>query len=106
MRPRITTQQITGLETVLSGVFIEGVWDTAPGEPQERFEGLDDAPLLGAGQEGLEFTLFASDGTLTSAMPLLYQGVVVGQVGEPRLGARRRHASRPTRWSTRPTTRW
>lgn len=87
VRPRITTQQITGLETVLSGVFIEGAWDTRPGETQARFEGLPDAPLLGAGQEGLEFTLFANDGTLTSAMPLLYRGVVAGQTGEPRLGA-------------------
>ncbi len=86
VRPRISTQQITGIETVLSGVFIEGVWDNQPGQPQERFEGRDDAPLLTAGQEGLEFTLFASDGTLTSATPVLYNGVVAGQVGDPRLG--------------------
>ncbi len=86
VRPRISTQQITGIETVLSGVFIEGSWDNERGQPQERFEGRDDAPLLPAGQEGLELTFFASDGTLTSATPILYNGVAAGQVGEPRLG--------------------
>jgi paraquat-inducible protein B len=86
VRPEITTQRITGLETVLSGVFIEGSWDNVPGEPLALYEGQGTAPLLRAGQEGLEFTLRSVDGTLTSAVPLLYQGVTVGQVGDPVVG--------------------
>ena len=86
VRPEITTQRITGLETVLSGVFIEGSWDNVPGEAQDRFTGQGTSPLLQAGQEGLEFTLRSVDGTLTSAMPLIYQGVTVGQVGDPIVG--------------------
>ncbi|WP_210527862.1 MlaD family protein [Rubellimicrobium arenae] len=86
VRPEITTQRITGLETVLSGVFIEGTWDNVPAEPVDHFEGQATAPLLGVGQEGLEFTLRSTDGTLTSAVPIIYQGVTVGQVGEPVVG--------------------
>ncbi|TNC69149.1 MlaD family protein [Rubellimicrobium roseum] len=86
VRPEITTQRITGLETVLSGVFIEGSWDTTPGEIQDEYVGRATTPLLRAGQEGLEFTLRSVDGTLTSEVPILYQGVTVGQVGEPRVG--------------------
>ncbi|MBP1805611.1 MlaD family protein [Rubellimicrobium aerolatum] len=86
VRPEITTQRITGLETVLSGVFIEGTWDNARSEPAERFQGLATTPLLGVGQEGLEFTLRSTDGTLTSAVPIIYQGVTVGQVGDPVVG--------------------
>ena len=83
VRPQITTQRITGLETVLSGVFIEGRWDNQPGQPQERYQGQSNPPLLAAGQEGLEFTLRSTAGTLASASPLIYKGVTVGQVGDP-----------------------
>jgi paraquat-inducible protein B len=86
VRPEITPQRITGLETVLGGVFIAGSWDAEPGETLERFEGRPSSPLLAAGQEGLEFTLRSTDGTLTSTMPLLYKGVTVGQVGRPEVG--------------------
>ena len=86
VRPEITPQRITGIETVLSGVYIEGSWDSVPEEPRERYEGLATAPLLSPGQEGLEITLRSTDGTLTSTMPLIYQGVTVGQVGPPVIG--------------------
>jgi paraquat-inducible protein B len=85
VRPEITAQRITGLQTVLSGVYIEGFWDNQPGLPVERWQGLDAAPLA-AGREGLRFTLRATDGSLTSTMPLLYQGVTVGEVAAPVIG--------------------
>ncbi len=85
VRPVISTQGITGIETVLSGVFIEGVWDDRPGEPQDLYQGQASQPLLAAGQQGLSFTLRATDGLLTSAVALLYKGVEVGRVGEPRV---------------------
>lgn len=85
VRPEITAQRITGLQTVLSGVYIEGIWDNVAGEPLDRWQGQDAAPLA-AGAEGLRFSLRATDGSLTSAMPLLYQGVTVGEVGAPVIG--------------------
>ena len=85
VRPEITAQRITGLQTVLSGVYVEGSWDNVPGEPLARWQGQDRAPLA-AGREGLRFTLRSTDGSLTSTMPLLYQGVTVGEVAEPVVG--------------------
>ncbi|EPX86402.1 Paraquat-inducible protein B [Rubellimicrobium thermophilum DSM 16684] len=85
VRPVISTQGISGLETVLSGVFIEGVWDDRPGEMLDLYQGRASEPLLRAGQQGLVFTLRASDGLLTSSVALLYKGVEVGRVGEPRV---------------------
>ena len=46
--PQITTQGISGLDTVLSGVFIEGVWDSTPGGFVRIHEGLT-APAPGPG---------------------------------------------------------
>ncbi|MCB1400373.1 MAG: MCE family protein, partial [Rhodobacteraceae bacterium] len=45
VRPEVTTQGISRLDTVLSGTFIEGFWDAEPGAPQSRFTGLARAPL-------------------------------------------------------------
>lgn len=85
VRPEVTTQGISGLETVLSGVFIEGSWDANPGEYVERVEGLNATPLLTAGEEGLEIAVRSTDGSITSAMPIFYKGVQVGEVGTPRV---------------------
>ncbi|NAZ35440.1 intermembrane transport protein PqiB [Rubellimicrobium sp. CFH 75288] len=85
VRPVISTQGISGIETVLSGVFIEGVWDDVPGEPLDLYQGQATQPLLSAGQQGLRLTLRATEGLLTAAVPLLYKGVEVGRVGDPRV---------------------
>lgn len=85
VRPQVTTTGITGLETVLSGVYVEGSWDTVPGPTPERFEGLDSAPLLRTGQQGLLIGLRSTDGSLTSTMPIFYKGVQVGEVGPPQV---------------------
>ena len=52
VRPQVTTQGVSGLDTVLSGVFIEGLWDNEPGPATARFEGLADAPLERLGHPG------------------------------------------------------
>ena len=84
VRPQVTTQGVSGLGTVLSGVYIEGLWDDQPGETVTRFDGLPDAPLERVGQSGLRLTMRASDGAaLTENTPILYRGVQVGRVGKP-----------------------
>ncbi|GGL64480.1 MlaD family protein [Wenxinia marina] len=82
VEPEVTTQGVTGLDTVLSGVYIEGLWDTRPGQPTYEFDGLASAPLLAGGQEGLQIILRTSGDSLTGRVPLVYRGVEVGQVGE------------------------
>ncbi len=86
VRPEVTTQGVTGLDTVLSGVFIEGLWDTTPFGFIAYHEGLPDAPLLRVGESGRQIVLRAStETTLSENTPILYKGIVVGRTGKPRL---------------------
>ncbi|MFD1342088.1 MlaD family protein [Litorisediminicola beolgyonensis] len=81
VRPEVTAQGISGLDTVLSGVYIQGAWDDEPGGTAYRFEGLDTAPLLGANNEGIEFIISSDEGLPAAGTPVLYKGVEVGKVG-------------------------
>ncbi|MHA6343953.1 MlaD family protein [Roseivivax sp. CAU 1761] len=85
VRPEVSARGVSGLDTVLSGVYIRGVWDTEPGTWAGRYEGLDAAPLLTAGQQGVEFTLRSSDSLPTSDTPILFKGVEVGMVDAARI---------------------
>lgn len=82
VEPEVTTQGVSGLDTVLSGVYIEGQWDDDVSTLTYLFEGLDDPPLLTGGRDGLEFTLQSTSGLLQGNTPILYKGVIVGQVGQ------------------------
>ncbi len=86
IRPEVSTRGITGLSTVLSGVYIEGNWDLEPGEPRRSFDGLDQAPLATAGEAGTRIELRArSGGLFTPGTPLLYRGIEVGHIEAPHL---------------------
>ncbi len=82
VRPEVSARGVSGLDTVLSGVYIQGNWDNEPGDMQERFEGLSDAPLLGLGREGISFTLVSDESLPGADTPILYKGVEVGVVGD------------------------
>ena len=84
--PEISAQGVSGLDTVLSGVYLEGNWDGEIGEESFEFVGLIDAPLVRYGERGLQFRLRSTSGEgLSRGAPILYRGIKVGQVGEPRL---------------------
>ncbi|MCX7646868.1 MAG: MlaD family protein [Rhodobacteraceae bacterium] len=86
VRPEVTTRGITGLSTVLSGVYIEGAWDAVAGTPQTRFAGLEGAPVVRPGREGRQITLRSTDGKLiTAGAPVLFRGIEVGRLDQPRL---------------------
>lgn len=83
VRPEVTARGVTGLDTVLSGVYIEGTWDSKPGTPQTRFDGLADAPLFRAGGGGLEIVLRTTpEGKMTDDSPITFRGIEVGRVGK------------------------
>ena len=83
VHPQVTAQGVSGLDTVLSGVFIEGIWDSEPRGLQTRFEGLADAPLKRMTTEGTLLTLRASgDVSLSDGSPIVYKGIKVGQIGK------------------------
>ncbi len=86
VRPEVSARGITGLGTVLSGVFIEGVWDQEVGDIQDRFTGLEDEPLFRPSRPGLEIALRATaNGQLTENAPIFFHGIEVGRVGKARI---------------------
>jgi paraquat-inducible protein B len=86
VRPELTTQGVTGLDTVLTGVYVEGAWDNEISDAQDRFQGLNESPLFRPGQEGLQITLrTVAGGNLTANAPITYRGIRVGQVGRAQI---------------------
>ncbi len=85
VRPRIGTEGISGLSTLLSGAYIE----IAPGEGvtgRRVFQGLDEVPVTPPSAPGLQIQLL-SDGTasVNVGSPVLYNGFRVGRIEEVRL---------------------
>ncbi len=79
VRPRIGGSQISGLETIVSGVYIS--IDPRPGPPSLTFTGLENPPGVLADEKGTLFKLHAAN--LGSAFPgtaILHRGVKVGRV--------------------------
>ncbi|MCR8827894.1 PqiB family protein [Pseudosulfitobacter koreensis] len=87
VRPEVSAQGVTGLDTVLSGVYIQGAWDGTPEGFRTAFEGQSNPPLLDSGREGISFTLRSTDSLPTANTPILYKGVQVGQVAGAEINA-------------------
>ncbi|MEJ8561025.1 MlaD family protein [Yoonia sp. GPGPB17] len=86
VRPDVSVRGITGLETVLSGVFIEGNWDTEADVAQTQFTGLEQPNLIRAGQRGTRVVLRADDGgSIAAGAPILHKGIEVGYLEKPEL---------------------
>ncbi|KUJ80499.1 paraquat-inducible protein B [Ruegeria marisrubri] len=86
VRPEVSARGISGLSTVLSGVYIEGAWDQQAGTPRSEFEGADRPPLVQPGRAGRRITLRTDDGSMISeGAPVLYRGIEVGRLEQPRL---------------------
>ncbi|HMR30592.1 MAG TPA: MlaD family protein [Geminicoccaceae bacterium] len=79
--PRIGATGVSGLETVVSGSYIE--LDPGPvGAPAQRsFVGLTEPPLIRSDVPGTRFDLRADTmGSLSRGAPIYYRGIEVGQV--------------------------
>ena len=86
VRPDVSVRGITGLDTVLGGVYIEGNWDTSADVAQLSFVGVENPPITRAGQRGSVITLRARDGSALSAgAPILHKGIKVGYLETPEL---------------------
>ncbi|MEM7732762.1 MAG: MlaD family protein [Pseudomonadota bacterium] len=82
VRPEISARGISGLDTVFSGVYIEGTWDDDPQGAASVLQGLKTAPLETANRQGTVFELrtFREKGLADNA-PILFKGIEVGRVG-------------------------
>lgn len=86
VRPELTTRGVSGLDTVLTGVYIEGSWDEEIGPDQREFVGLNETPLLRHGRDGLLISLRTTPGgTLTDDSPITFRGIEVGRVGRAQI---------------------
>lgn len=86
VEPRVSARGVTGLDTVLSGVYIQGNWDGEPGLAASEFTALDQPPLITFGDEGTRLQLRAAAGhRLSAGAPVLFNGVEVGRLGTPTL---------------------
>ena len=86
VEPEVTAQGISGLSTVLSGVYIEGSWDTQIGPAETKFMGAEQVPLIRPGKSGLQIAFRTSaNGQLTDNAPILFRGIEVGRVGKAQI---------------------
>jgi paraquat-inducible protein B len=79
VRPRVGLGGISGLGTLLSGVFIE--FDPGDGEPAHEFVGLAEAPPITSRVPGTQFVLRTERlGSIGRGSPVYYHNIPVGQV--------------------------
>lgn len=78
--PRLAGGTVTGLSTLLSGVYI-GMDPGAKGRPKHDFVGLSEPPLVSAGTPGRHFNLTTTSlGSLGLGSPVYFRQLQAGQV--------------------------
>ena len=80
VRPRIGVGSVSGLDTLLSGVYI-GMKTGAASRRERQFVGLENPPALSHGPHGRELQLHAARaGSLAIGAPVYFRQFQVGQV--------------------------
>lgn len=80
--PQITNNGISGLNTLLSGPYIEMSPGTS-GRPATAYTGLEEAPITPNGTPGLRLTLNSDkEFAFSAGDPIIYKGLRVGQIEE------------------------
>jgi paraquat-inducible protein B len=81
VRPRLNTGNISGLETLVSGAYIEVDPGTPGGAFEKHFTGLEDPPGTRSDEPGHTFVLKAKAlGSLAPGAPVFYRDVNVGEI--------------------------
>ncbi len=91
VRPRLGAAGVSGLDTLVSGAYIE--FDPGEGEGERRLEftGLEEPPVVRSDEPGREFMLIAKDlNSLGPGSPVYFRGIAVGEVFAAAMAADRR----------------
>jgi paraquat-inducible protein B len=81
VRPRLTGASITGLDTLLSGSYIEMDPGVIGKTRQTRFQGLEEPPAVRSDEPGTTFALRTGRlGSISSGAPVFYRDANVGEV--------------------------
>lgn len=88
VQPQVSARGVTGIGTLLSGVYIAASWNGEVGAPQSEFTALDVPPLTTFGERGKRVVLRTrAGGQLAAGAPVLASGIQVGRIGQPVLSA-------------------
>ncbi len=81
VRPRIASGSLSGIETLVSGSYIEMDPGNRDGQRQLEFTGLEQPPGVRSGEPGRTFALKAQRlGSLGPGAPVFYRDITVGEV--------------------------
>jgi paraquat-inducible protein B len=81
VKPRLTAGSLSGIETIVSGSYIEVDPGEAGGKPQSQFKALDQPPGRQSDEPGQVFVLNAKGlGSLGASSPIYFRDVEVGEV--------------------------
>ena len=81
VRPRLNSGSISGLETIVSGAYIEMDPGTPGGTPTRSFQGLSEPPGVRSDEPGRFFVLHAArPGSIGQGSPLFFHDLAVGEV--------------------------
>ncbi|HVZ09338.1 MAG TPA: MlaD family protein [Rhodopila sp.] len=81
VRPGLFAGRVSGLDTLLSGPYIQMLPSATPGEPRRDFVGQEDPPVLVTNEPGRTFLLRAERiGTVSPGSPIYFRDVDVGTV--------------------------
>jgi len=81
VRPRLSSGSLAGIETLVSGSYIEMDPGGRDGERRLEFTGLEQPPGVRSGEPGRTFTVKAQRiGSLGPGAPVFYRDITVGEV--------------------------
>jgi len=81
VRPRLSSGSLAGIETLVSGSYIEMDPGGRDGAPRTEFTGLEQPPGVRSGEPGRTFAVKAQRiGTLGPGAPVFYRDITVGEV--------------------------
>lgn len=81
VRPRIASGSLSGIETLVSGSYIEMDPGNRDGQRTTEFTGLEQPPGVRTGEPGRTFTVKAQRlGSLGPGAPVFYRDITVGEV--------------------------
>ncbi len=81
VKPRLSSGDLSGLETLVSGAYIEVDPGLPGGNPERDFVGLEEPPGMRSDEPGTSYTLRAARlGSLGPGAPVFYRDVTVGEV--------------------------
>lgn len=80
VRPRVTVKGVSGLSTLLSGIYI-GMDPGKPSAAKKVYQGLDKPPQITSYSSGSQFMLQANKlGSLDIGSPVYYRQIAVGEI--------------------------